>query len=317
MSEFDFDTKPEEIGWLINNLIPSGHLCLFLSQAGIGKSLLLECIATHLVFHKKFLGFDTAFGDVLLIDQDTPNNVITARLGRFGRGTGSDRFHKLYLESMKNYSLKDKTLSTIINDHPAVRLIGIDSFHSICNGSNPNSTADMSSLAALKAKCLTENRTIIINHHISEHVTTTIESLMTGDPHKLSMGNSAIVQQADTYYIIGAIAEKGITDKIYFRPVSKRASIPTKPIIIKVLKTSDGETMELEGYYDPEMDEPERDIMTLFKEHNVERTVKETYEAMGHQHGENLTRTALASLAKKGKLMLSRYKSNLFRYKLP
>ncbi len=319
MEEFDFNTKLPEVGWLVKNLIPISHLCLFLSQAGVGKSLLAESIALHLVHGKQFCNLDVDSGDVLIIDQDTPQNVINNRIIKFDNGIDSNRVHKLYLESMRGYTLNGTTLFTAINDHPSAKLIVIDSLHSVCGNLNPNSTADMNRLAVLKEKCITDDKTIIINHHISEKFEYDINTLMTCDPHKLSMGNSAIIQQVDSYYIIGATAEGGITNRMYMRPVSKRASIPTKPIVIRIIPCSNngvGESVIYDGLYEPDLNEAERDIMILFREHNIERTVKEVYENMGHRHGEIKVRDALAILDNKGLLIMSRHKSNLFKYKL-
>ena len=316
---FNFDTNIEETSWLVNKLVPLGHLCIFLSQAGVGKSLLLEFLAICISRHQKFCGFDASGGDALIIDQDTPWDTINKRLLRFGKAVEPIQNHKLYLESMRGYQLKNKTLYTAINDYNGVRLVGIDSLHSVFDGLNPNMTSDASKLATLKEKCINDCNTIIINHHISEKKELSVKELMSADPHRLSMGSSAIIQQADTYYIIGATAEAGKTDHIYVRIISKRATIPTPPIVLRLLPTENGgEIIEFEGYYEPDLDETERDIMTLFKEkRDIEHTVKEVYEAMGHQHGEIKVREALASLDKKSKLLMSRHKSNLFKYRLP
>lgn len=315
---FNFDTKIEETAWLVDKLIPLGHLCIFLSQAGVGKSLLLEFLAVCISRHQKFCGFDVSGGDSLIIDQDTPQDTINKRLLRFGRAIEPIQSQQLYLESMRGYQLKNKTIYTAINDYNGVRLIGIDSLHSIFDGLNPNMTSDASKLATLKERCINDSNTIIINHHISEKKELGIKELMSADPHKLAMGSSAIIQQADTYYIIGATAEAGRTNHIYVRIISKRASIPTPPFVLRLLPTENGgEIIEFDGYYEPDLDETEQDILTLFREQPIERTVKEVYDTMGHKHGEINVRNALASLDKKGKLIMSRHKSNLFKYRMP
>lgn len=317
MSEFDFTVDTKETGWLVKDMIPISHLCIVLAQAGVGKSLLVESLAVHMIYNCRFCELDTAFGDVLIVDQDTPENVITKRLLKFGKAIGGERYHKLYLESMKGYSLSDQSLFKIIKSYQKSNLAIIDSLHSVLGGLNPNRTSDMCRLATLKKECINEHNTIIINHHISEKVSASVTELMLGDPHKLAMGNSAIIQQADTYFIVGATAENGITDRIYIRAVSKRVSIPLKPMVLRVVQSGDGEKIVFDGYYEPDLDEAEKDVITLFREEEKERTVKEVYDAMGHKHGEVKTREALAILEKKGLLLLSRYKSNLFKYRLP
>ena len=317
-NEFNFDIEVNETNWLVDNLIPLGHLCVVISQAGVGKSLLAECLAVNITHSIDFIGRKTQSCNALIIDQDTPTDVIQKRLVKFSKGLNTNRNCSLFLESMRGYQLKDHTLTTVINDYPSAKFVLIDSLHSVIEGLNSNGTSDMSKLFNLKEKCLTTDKVIWFNHHISEKCGADIKALMTKDPHKLSMGSSAIIQQADTYYIVGAVAQAGITERIYLRTVSKRQSIPIPPIVLRVVQTSNsGEIIEFEGNYEPDLDEVEQDIMTLFREQNVERTVKEVYDSMGHQHGEVSTREGLASLDKKGKLLMSRHKSNLFKYRLP
>jgi len=318
MAKFDFKVEIEQPKWIVESLLPAGQLCIFLAQAGVGKSLLVEDLAVHIVYSKSFCGFSTVEGDVLVIDQDTPTDILTRRFIQFGKGIKQEKKHDLYIESMKNYSLADGTLMSIIKEYPEAKLVIIDSLHSVCGTLNPNYTSDMNMLAKLKKHCLANDKTIIINHHISEKTQASVDELMTGNPHSMAMGNSAIIQQADSYYIIGAISENGKTNKIYLRPIAKRISINSTPIVLQVVKPDkDSERFELLGEYTPDLTGAESDLWTFFREQPQDRTVKQTYEDMGHHHGEKLVRQSLAKLADKGLLVLSRSKSNLFRYRLP
>lgn len=315
MKEFDFNVEVEETKWLIENLVPLGHLCFVLAQAGVGKSLLLEAMAISIIYGIPFGHMETLEGDVLIIDQDTPESTLTKRLLSLGNAIDSERKHKLFVVSMKGYSLTN--LQSVINEYPSAVLVIIDSLHTVCGKLNPNYTTDMNILTNLKKNCINGHNSIIFNHHISQKEILTIDDLMTGDAGHLSMGASAIIQQADSYYIIGATVENGRADRLYIRPVSKRVSIPGKPLILRLLPTEKGEKVEYDGVYEAGISEIEADILVLFQEQMVERTVKETYEAMGHRHGENGVRLALASLDKKGLLAMSKHKSNLFKYRLP
>lgn len=319
MSEFDFTEELPDVKWIVKNLIPAGQFCLMLAQAGVGKSLVVEQLAVCVCFGLPFCGFETVEGNVLIIDQDTPTDRLKARLKKFGVGLKSEKKHMLFVESMQGFSFSNKEkLFDFINDLPTVKLIIIDSLHSICGRLNPNHTMDMGILAKLKETCLKPDKTIIINHHITEKTVYPVHTLMSDDTHKMAMGNSAILQQADSYYIVGASAENGITEKLYIRPVAKRLSIPTKPMVLQMLQVEDsGERLEFGGYYEPDFDAAENDIMILFREQNTIRTVKEVYEALGHQYGENKVRTALANLESRGYLFLSRHQHDLFKYRLP
>ena len=323
IAKFNFEIEPEQPKWIVESLLPAGQLCIFLAQAGVGKSLLVEDLAIHIVYGEPFGNFVTVEGDVLVIDQDTPTDILTRRFIQFGKGINHKGIeHKkkydLYVESMKGYSLADGTLMSVIKEYPTVKLVLIDSLHSVCGRLNPNYTSDMNMLAKLKEHCLTNDKTIIINHHISEKMALSIDELMTSNSHIMAMGNSAIIQQADSYYIIGAISENGKTSKLYLRPVAKRISIKSTPIVLQIVKPGeDSERFEYIGEYTPDLTGAESDMLVFFREQPQDRTVKEAYEGIGHHHGEKVIRQSLAGLADKGLLVLSRHKSNLFRYRLP
>ena len=318
MPTFDFNCEVEETSWIVESIIPAGQLCVILAQAGVGKSLVVESLAVCAIHDIPFCGFTTVSGDVLLIDQDTPQDVLKKRLIRFAKALDQPKKHELFVESMGNYYMSNNTLTKIILKYPTARFVIIDSLHSICGKFDPNSTVDMNYLANIKQDCLIDGRSILLNHHITQKVNYTVEDLMTGMTSSLSMGSSAVIQQADTYYIIGATAVDGKTERIFIRPVSKRVSIASKPLILRMLQTeSGGEKLEYEGSYEPDLNTVELDTIMLFRELPKERTIKEVYEEMGHKHGEKAVRDTLEKLESKGRLMMSRHKSNLFRYKLP
>lgn len=318
MAEFDFDEEPVETQWIVDKLIPANHLCVVLAQAGVGKSLLVENLAVHIVFGEPFCSAATVEGDVLLIDQDTPTDVLTQRLLNFGKGMRGTQKYRLFVESMKQYSLSNNSLIRVINNYTSAKVAIVDCLHSVCGKLNPNHTSDMNILARLKQECLTNGRTIIMNHHISEKADYTIDELMSSNAHNLAMGNSAIIQQADTYYAVGATAENGLTDKIYVRPVAKRVAVNSSPLILKMTKPTEcSEKLEYAGLFEPEFSDTEQDILALFRERPSDRTVKDIYEELGHKAGEKETRGALASLENKGLLVMNRKSHNLFKYRLP
>lgn len=319
IDEFNFETDVPSTSWIVKPIVPAGQLCVFLAQSGVGKSLLVENLAVHLVYGLSFGGFDTCEGDVLLIDQDTPTETLTQRLVRFGKAMGQEKKYQLFWRSMKGYSLSDGTIIQAINEFPSARLVVIDSLHSVCGRFNPNYTSDMNTLAKLKSKCLTGDKTIALVHHITDKVNYSLGELMTGNPHALSMGASVIIQQADTYYIISASAENGVTNKIYLRPVAKRVAVTSQPYVFQfVHPTPDSERLESGEEYSPGLSDAENDTLAFFKaKPSSDHTVEEVYKSMGHFHGEVATRKALSDLTRKGLLVLSRQRHNCFKYRLP
>ena len=141
IAKFNFEIEPEQPKWIVESLLPAGQLCIFLAQAGVGKSLLAEDLAIHIVYGEPFGNFVTVEGDVLVIDQDTPTDILTRRFIQFGKGINHKGIeHKkkydLYVESMKGYSLADGTLMSVIKEYPTVKLVLIDSLHSVCGRLN-------------------------------------------------------------------------------------------------------------------------------------------------------------------------------------
>lgn len=321
MTSFDFDTKPGEVSWVIEGLLPASQLVIMLAQAGVGKSLLAEYLAVCVVCGADFCGFKTRESDVLLIDQDTSPDRLAVRLVKFKQGIHTNKKKELFVESMQNHFLK-KDMIQLILSHPTAKLVIIDSLISVCGNCRVNSNEDMSILAAIKQACLIDDRTILINHHISEKKELPVVYLMQEDPHQFSMAASAIIQLADSYYIVGADAQNGTTEKIYLRPISKRVPIKEKTMILKISPVDNGERIDYLSAYAPDLTDQELDVISFFQvkgtsEQRHFATVKEVYDLMGHRHSEVDVRKALNELHKKGLLLLTRTSHNLFQFHLP
>ncbi len=316
---FNFKKKAEEAKWLIEDLVPLGHLCFLLAQSGAGKSYWLEALALHILFAKDFCGMPTNFGDVLIIDQDTPQDVLEKRILKISKGLGLEPKFKLRYFSMRGFTISNDTIPNLINEfNPILTLI--DSLHSVCGRLNPNKTSDMSIWAKVKADCLTKDRTIFVSHHISEKSSWTIPDLMDSNIHISGMGNSALKQQADTEYILASDINKemGKIENIYIRPVPKRQAITPKASVYKIIEPDkDSMLFQFGGFYEPDTSEEELDILLLFETTGDDYTVKEIRDKMGNKYGESAIRKALKSLESKNRLLMQRTRHNLFKYKLP
>lgn len=311
---FDFDKPIPEPSWLVEGLIPQGDLSFLLAHSGSGKSFWLEALAVSTVFNQDFCGIKSKGGSVLIIDEDTPTDVLYSRLSRFGRAFNSSPKHDLIVRSMEGLTLSSGRLMAAINDANATLTI-VDSFNRICGSYNPNNTRDMDKLAYLKAECLRSDSTIMFAHHISEKIPFTIEELMSEQTVISGMGNSAIKQQADTEYILAPETSKQKLEKIYICPRPKRHAISTKPFIFKLVEpTSMSYRLDFIGFYDPEMREVAKDILLLFLHSPGNYTIKEIRELMGHKWGEKSVREGATSLEQDGYLNMSRHRSNLFKY---
>lgn len=321
---FDFDAKEEKTKWLVDGLYPLGQLLFNYAQAGIGKSLLGEALAVSIVYGQNFLTKQTMTGDVLIIDQDSPESEVKSRLKRFARFLNYERKHNLYLESMKGYTLDDGSLIKIINDYPSVILVLIDSLHSVCGKLNPN-TPDMAVLATFKQKCLTGKKSIMINHHMSEKFGE--YNGETSNPRQASMGYSGINQQADTYYILTSPYKKeenSLLSMLNVVPCSKRIGIPQGKFTARLEDDIDGngeKTLNFcFGKYIVPYTKCEEACLSLFTDNPVygfTRTVKEAYDDLQGLHSIQAVREALNSLALRGDLEQLSEIHNRFKYRLP
>ncbi len=325
IDNFTTDIKIPKTEWLVDNLIPLGHLGFVIAQAGIGKSYFTEQLAACIVYGKPFLGLNVRSGNVLLIDEDTPEKVLMRRMSKFVTYYKDEkRVGELRVKSMMGLKLseKGKLLSAIAENDDTVLII-IDSFNAICGELNPNTTRDMARIQILKQYCLNEHMTILINHHISEKIEYSAHELMTCDPHTLAMGSSVINQQADTYFILGSPnINNGKLESLYVRPVSKREMIPLNPFKIDYIEQDGHSYFDKLAMIDIKrdlLDEVESDIMIIYREENKPegRTVNEICNLLDGKHGIVTIREALKALEIKGKIKYRKSKHNLFHYYVP
>jgi len=338
---FNPSEQANKPSWLVKNFIMAHGLIDVFGQSYAGKTLFTEDLATCIVNKQSFLGMKTAHGNVLIIDQDTPTDKLTSQLQRFNRGvpiqpfdfTDTEPQSNLYIESMKGYSLTTanqyaySTLSGIIEKyietlHP--KLIVIDSLHGVCGGLDVNNTNDMNKLSIFKNKIFGKypDTTIILNHHISEHKNFGFDEIMNMDTHGLSMGNSAIVQQADEILILApkVFGSKKLVE-LGIRPVSKRQLIPIDPFIVELKEDKNSLSFTFKNFYT--MPEPKinSEIITLFKNLSKKSkkqslTVNEVYEKLGGLHGIIRVRDAMHFLESEKKLRLITHKPYPFQYVL-
>ena len=318
---FDYTGESPKLEWCIDKLVPWGQLVFNVAQSHSGKSWYGEAIATCIAYGQPFLGLKTIEGDVLIIDQDTPVETLKRRLRRFGKYYGTTPKHKVYLLAMQNLCLRDGSLQAAVLDHPKTAFVLIDSLHAVCPGIDPDNTRDMmGNITKFKQTCLRPNCTIMFNHHISEKLDLSPNDLMTCNPHKLAMGNSSIIQQADAYYIIAQSQNmNGRLTKVSVRPVSKRDTIPIEPFTITLHDDDDDSSSVYFGnlvIYQAPKHSCAEDILQLFRLKKTPLTCKEIFDAQGQDYPQNEIRTTLRILEAQGLLTKSSEAHNLFKYDL-
>lgn len=319
---FDFEKKSKPVTWCVDELIASDTLNFFISKAGVGKSFLVEYLAVCIVYGYDFLGMKTEPSNVLLIDQDTPKDVLYRRLRRFAAYMKKRKFklkRQLFTQSMKGYSLSDGSLLRRIADTDNVSVVIIDSLNSVSGTLDVNKTRDMTVLSELKSAAVKEGKTLIIIHHISEHVDMTVDEIMTtSDTNKLTMGNSIINQQADTLFYLTSKTHSSLSE-LNVRPVAKRVALGVKPFIALLIEKGDRLHFRFRGLYEERLQslcEVDRDILRLFSKIPQKRRTYQVFYDMGQKHGIYSVRHSLKRLEKRGLLVEHKENPKLFTYEL-
>lgn len=315
--------KNQKIQWLVNSLIPLNALIDCLGKANTGKSFLVESLIASVIHDKPFLGYKVNGGNVLLIDQDTPNMVLIHRLDKFNNFYVDEPKYNLYLESMKNYSLSDNSLIRIINEYFNIKLVVIDSLHSVCGGLDTNNQGDMINISKLKMFCLRNDMTIMFTHHVSEHLECGINEMMTiTDINKFTMGSSVINQQSDIIMLLASSNEKKLS-KIYVRMIGKRFLI-NKPPFIAVLNENKKNLSFIRKRYNLKgsgilSTEIEKEVLSAIKKLNSRGkliSVRDLYEETGHFFNKSALQLSFKNLEKMKKIDISRSKNNFYRVKI-
>ena len=322
MKSFDFDKKVEPVVWDVDGLIASDTLSFVVAKARAGKSFLVEYLAVCFVHGHDFLGMKVEPHSVLLIDQDTPEDVLDRRLLAFGNYMKKRNVRlkrKLYVESMKGYSLSDGSLIEKITEQDNVSVVIIDSLNSVSGKLDVNRTRDMSVLSRLKKTTIGEGKTLVIVHHISEHVNITPDEIMTTvDANRLTMGNSVINQQADTLFYLGN-KSKSKLESLLVRPVPKRVNLDVEPFIARLVEKTNSMHFVMNGLYEnmrrPQF-EIDKDILRLFKKDPERRKTYDVFYDMGSKHGINAVRASLKRLVQSKLLIEHKVHKKLFTYEL-
>jgi cellulose biosynthesis protein BcsQ len=318
---YNFDKEYEPPEWYVDGLIPSKTLTFLLSKAGVGKSFLAEYLAVCSVYGHTFLGRKIKPHNVLLIDQDTPQDVLDRRLLEFSKYMKEKNLEpkrRLYVELMRGYSLSNGSLIKRI-ERSNVKVVIIDSLNSVAGNFDVNSTKDMAVLSRLKNAVVGKGKTLILIHHISEHAVVSVDEIMTtNDTNRLTMGNSIINQQADTLFFL-ASKHKSSLINLYVRPVPKRVSLAVKPFIAQLIENDEGSHFVMRGFYEDRkysMVEADKDIIQLFTKDPKKRGTYAVYYDMKSKHTMYAVRKSLGKLAKCGILKENKENPKLFTYEI-
>lgn len=211
--------------FLVDQFIARGGMYNILSKAGTGKTYLTLEMALAVATGQPFMGLATSKSTVLFIDQDEPSKVTKRRLFQIGtyRHLDFSTIENFQIAMMEGYFLKDGSLKKLIKQVNADLTI-VDTLSAVSLGLEMNKAKDMSVLRELYQECITPEKSIIFNHHISEHKQFSFSDFLTTDPGDLAMYSSVFTQVVDGYYILYNPNKGKDLQELFIRPVIKRFS---------------------------------------------------------------------------------------------
>lgn len=325
LESFDHNQPIKSQRFLVKDIIPADSLTAFISKEGVGKSFLAEYLAECIIRGSNFMGRKTLLSNVLLIDQDTPDRTLIVRLKALDKGLIKiPKICNLYIEPTKRCYLDDGSLVRAINKCEKAKVIIIDCLHRVCGDLNPNATEDMNVLSKFKEQVIRNGRTVILLHHVSSKSIVGVDEMMsTENIGNLSMGSSAILQQVDTYFVLGSKAKSNL-ERLYIRPVQRRIPLDIEPFTAKLEDNGNAMKFIFEHTYkkkEIQLCEIDKDIIrVLFSRQELREPSIYVSEMMKEWHGrywEGTVRESISRLIKIGAIIeIRKTPHRWFKYKL-
>jgi len=199
--------------WLVQGLIPQGHCVLTVGEPHAMKSWMLEHLAICVASGQPFLGeLDVKQQQVIIVDEDTPTEVLNTRIDRFCLGMNLSRTElekeNLIVRSMTGFQFMkndDIDYLKLLSSISPPSLIIIDSLTTSSIGYDLNQTVDAMKVAKRWSKLKENGNTLIVSHHLSLK----LHNGYVNTPDELErrvMGNTQLVAQCDT--LLGVIRRK-------------------------------------------------------------------------------------------------------------
>lgn len=313
--------------WLVNGLIPEGHVVLLLGQPHSGKSWFVEQLALCIQSGERFLGhegFSVQKGSVIIIDEDTPTDTLEERLNRLAAGIGVDVSRTgLDWRSMQGFLLYDdkqiEALKTDISRKSRPLLLVIDSLSGVMGGWNQNTTSDALKAASRWNELKTTGATLLITHHMSLHRK---GSYKDWDFTAAGMGNTQLVGKSDTAIGMWAIPPVKPTRFIVKAKPRRKMLKATEPFTVQLIEPDDESWVYL-GLIEEIPSQPSevaRQIFPLFYRDRMENTtVQDVLQIVSKDYSEAAVREALHELIAEGALVRDKEKkgkSHRHRYSL-
>ena len=219
--------------WIVKGLIPQGDLVFALGYPHAGKSWVMNQLACAAVTGRN-LFFTEEFetkkcGSVVLIDEDTPTDLLHKRLSRVATAFSTVP-EEIDVRSMTDWRL-DRNVGLLLSEmetRPKPILLIFESLSKIIPPEwDPNKTADAIKIVR-HINRLREVATVVGSHHLSEK-----KEYKFGDEDfdRKAMGNTQLNAGCDTIFGVSELISGAIFG---IQPKSKRTALEGKPFAVEL-----------------------------------------------------------------------------------
>ena len=231
--------------WLCEGFMPDDHILLFIGKPHNGKSWFVESLGVAAAGGKPFLDtYRTKYKNVIIIDEDTPTNILEERLRRLAAGMG------LLLDdipidrrSMQGFRLDDtssmNSLKQDISQSSSPVLLIIDSLSSVQGRWDQNRTNGAIKIGEALNELKVAGATILVAHHISLKTKNEKSYGNSEDFTSQAMGNTQIVAKSDTAYGIWELPSKEHTRFVISTKPRRQSLQVTEPVCVELTEDRD------------------------------------------------------------------------------
>lgn len=314
----DFVVTSRSRGWLIEGLIPKGHVILLGGLPGVGKSWVVDAIVVHVASGKPFLGLPMMRGSVILVDEDTPSDELGNRLQRLATGLClSLQDLPIEVHSMERINLADeqtlrKLESEVLKANSV--LVVLDCLSKMMGHAfNEDSAKDANIAGTVWNRLKATGATVLVTHHLNKR-----EGNMATDFVKLSRGSGALVSNSDTAFGIELGRRTPTRFNVY--PVERRRKLGIRePFGIELVEDEQLTWAQLKQVdVTKEVSELAKEIYLLFaRDRNKDNlTVNNLKKILAGAASDPDIRSALHELEDRGIMAHSVLGHNLYVYSL-
>lgn len=163
---FDFDAVPDPPDWIVHGVIERGTVAMLSGDTGAAKSIVTQWLAVSALTRGEWLGHPALIERVLILDEENPGGLVTARL----RAMGLTNEHR---DSLRYFSREGFALGTDAGDAALVEqlrdfrpdLVVIDTLMSTTAVDVNDNVAAVATMKRLRALAREHGCGVLILHH--------------------------------------------------------------------------------------------------------------------------------------------------------